>query len=99
MLSLFIILSWRSSIAGFLLFNQIGEQKFCQLLNLDVGTSLTFVLDNSGSMSDDIEAVKEETICIVDLHAGTCLAASKYVVSPFSDPGIPQDHWIYLSQP
>ena len=31
-------------------------------------------------MSDDIEAVKEETIRIVDLHAGTCLAASKYVM-------------------
>ncbi|XP_022108814.1 von Willebrand factor A domain-containing protein 7-like [Acanthaster planci] len=69
------------------LYGLIGERKFRRLLNLDVGTSLTFVIDVSGSMSDDIKAVKEETIRIVELHKETCLAASKYVVAPFNDPG------------
>ncbi|XP_022108810.1 von Willebrand factor A domain-containing protein 7-like isoform X2 [Acanthaster planci] len=69
------------------LYQHIGEQKFRQLLDLDKGTSLTFVIDVSGSMSDEINSVKEETIRLVRLHSETCLAASKYVVAPFSDPG------------
>ncbi|XP_038075974.1 von Willebrand factor A domain-containing protein 7-like [Patiria miniata] len=68
------------------LYRLIGEQKFRKLLNLDAGTSLTFVIDVSGSMSDDVAAVKEETIRLVGLHGETCLAASKYVVAPFNDP-------------
>ena len=69
------------------LYNLIGEQKFRKLLNLDVGTSLTFVIDTTGSMSDEIEAVREETIDIVNTNRGTCFAASKYVIVPFNDPG------------
>ncbi|XP_033629281.1 von Willebrand factor A domain-containing protein 7-like [Asterias rubens] len=68
------------------LYNLIGEQKFRKLLNLDVGTSLTFVIDTTGSMSDEIEAVREETIDIVNTNRGTCFAASKYVIVPFNDP-------------
>lgn len=69
------------------LYNLIGEQKFRKLLNLDVGTSLTFVIDTTGSMSDEIQAVKDQTIELVNTNSGTCLAAFKYVVVPFNDPG------------
>ncbi|XP_071789658.1 von Willebrand factor A domain-containing protein 7-like [Asterias amurensis] len=68
------------------LYNLIGEQKFRKLLNLDVGTSLAFVIDTTGSMSEEIAAVKEETIDIVNTNRGTCFAASNYVVVPFNDP-------------
>ena len=74
------------------LYALIGERKFRKLLNLDTGTSLTFVIDTTGSMSDEIQAVKEEAIRLVNIHRGTCLAASKYVVVPFNDPG-----WLLLS--
>ncbi|XP_071802034.1 von Willebrand factor A domain-containing protein 7-like isoform X1 [Asterias amurensis] len=68
------------------LYNLIGEQKFRKLLNLDVGTSLTFVIDTTGSMSDEIQAVKDQTIELINTNSGTCLAAFKYVVVPFNDP-------------
>ena len=69
------------------LYNLIGEQKFRKLLNLDVGTSLAFVIDTTGSMSEEIEAVKEAAIDITNTNRETCFAASNYVVVPFNDPG------------
>ncbi|XP_033643607.1 von Willebrand factor A domain-containing protein 7-like [Asterias rubens] len=69
------------------LFKIIGEEKFRKLLNLDVGTSLSFVVDTTASMTDEITAVKQQIIEIVETHAtGTCLAPSKYVIAPFNDP-------------
>ena len=70
------------------LYKLIGELKFRKLLNLDTGTSLTFVIDTTGSMRDEIDAVKQETIEVVKIHSGTCLAPSKYVIAPFNDPSM-----------
>ncbi|XP_033631343.1 von Willebrand factor A domain-containing protein 7-like [Asterias rubens] len=68
------------------LYNLIGEQTFRKLLNLDVGTSLAFVIDTTGSMSEEIEAVKEAAIDITNTNRETCFAVSNYVVVPFNDP-------------
>ena len=68
------------------LYNIIGEAKFRRLMNIQEGVSLAMVVDDTGSMTDEIEAVKQQTIDIVNDYRHSCIAPSNYVVSPFNDP-------------
>ncbi|XP_035690012.1 von Willebrand factor A domain-containing protein 7-like [Branchiostoma floridae] len=72
---------------GYGLLSQIGSDKFKQLLNLGSGNSLVFVIDISGSMSNDLTAVKRETVEIVNSNTGVT-APYNYILSTFSDPEI-----------
>ncbi|XP_066269076.1 von Willebrand factor A domain-containing protein 7-like isoform X2 [Branchiostoma lanceolatum] len=71
---------------GYGLLSQIGEDNFREVLNLGSGNSMVFVIDVSGSMGDDVEAVRRETVQIVQSTTGTANAPYNYILSTFSDP-------------
>ncbi|GAA6098474.1 von Willebrand factor A domain-containing protein 7-like [Tachysurus ichikawai] len=47
---------------------------------------LSFVVDTTGSMSDDIDEVKRVTLSIIDGKVGTASQPSEYILVPFNDP-------------
>lgn len=49
--------------------------------------SLCFVVDTTGSMSDDIASVKDTAFSIIDSKQGTEEMPWVYVLVPFNDPG------------
>lgn len=53
-----------------------------------VKTSLTFVLDVTGSMGDDIENVTIATKKIVNEAKDSQFVPEKYILVTFSDPGM-----------
>ena len=55
---------------------------------LGVGPTLSIAIDTTGSMGSIIEGVKQQAIQIVDARLGTDEEPSKYVLSPFNDPGV-----------
>lgn len=57
------------------------------MMGLFKGKPLCFVVDTTGSMGDDIAAVKQVTASIIDSKLGTSDEPSVYVLVPFSDPG------------
>ncbi|CAH1248685.1 VWA7 [Branchiostoma lanceolatum] len=71
---------------GYGLLSQIGEENFREVLNLGSGNSMVFVIDVSGSMGDDVVAVRRETVQIVQSTTGTANAPYNYILSTFSDP-------------
>ncbi|XP_053155316.1 von Willebrand factor A domain-containing protein 7-like [Hemicordylus capensis] len=73
--------------AGSGLLDQVGSNTFQKFFNLE-GYSLTFTIDTTGSMSNDIAQVK--TICIELLrkYAGSPDAPFEYILVPFNDPEV-----------
>ncbi|XP_054907451.1 von Willebrand factor A domain-containing protein 7-like [Poeciliopsis prolifica] len=63
-----------------------GDNAFLEMMGLFKGKPLCFVVDTTGSMGDDIAAVKEVTASIIDSKLGTPDEPSIYVLVPFSDP-------------
>ena len=53
-----------------------------------VKTSLTFVIDVTGSMGDDIEGVKIATAKIVKEAKDSEFVPNNYILVTFSDPGM-----------
>ena len=53
-----------------------------------VKTSLTFVIDVTGSMGDDIEGVKTATAKIVKEAKDSEFVPNNYILVTFSDPGL-----------
>ncbi|XP_077993878.1 von Willebrand factor A domain-containing protein 7-like [Glandiceps talaboti] len=66
----------------------VGDEVFMQFFNLQLNSSksLTFAIDTTGSMRDDIDAVKEEVNRIIDERVGTVNEPANYVLVPFNDP-------------
>ncbi|XP_013929502.1 PREDICTED: von Willebrand factor A domain-containing protein 7-like, partial [Thamnophis sirtalis] len=60
---------------------------FKKFLNLD-GYSLTFVVDTTGSMSDDINQVKTKCIELLRTYSGSPDAPFNYILVPFNDPNV-----------
>uniref|UniRef100_H2ZS06 Hemicentin-1-like von Willebrand factor A domain-containing protein n=1 Tax=Latimeria chalumnae TaxID=7897 RepID=H2ZS06_LATCH len=68
-------------------FRSLGEYSaFFRFLNIDPPSGLSFVIDTTGSMSDDIQATKERVFSIIDSKAGTPNEPSFYILVPFNDP-------------
>ena len=67
----------------------LGEDIFDTLFHIKVRQpiSLTFAIDYSGSMSDDIASVKESLIQLVTSIIGTTNEPADYVLALFNDPG------------
>jgi len=67
----------------------LGEEIFDKLFHIKVRQpiSLTFAIDYSGSMSDDIASVKEYLIQLVTSITGTTNEPADYVLTLFNDPG------------
>lgn len=51
-----------------------------------MGVTLSFAIDTTGSMEEEIAGVKEATINIITSTAGTVNQPILYVLSPFNDP-------------
>jgi Mg-chelatase subunit ChlD len=72
-------------------YDVIPDEAFAEFLGIPVGTgkTLCFVIDTTGSMSEEIAAVKQYTIRITQQasQASESRKPSDYVLSPFNDPG------------
>lgn len=60
---------------------------FYRLMGLSQSPVLCFVIDTTGSMSDDIDEAKRVSFEIIDRKRGTGEEPSGYILVPFNDPG------------
>ncbi|CAL1601722.1 unnamed protein product [Knipowitschia caucasica] len=65
----------------------VGDKDFLRLMGLSQSTVLCFVIDTTGSMSDDIAEAKRVSFEIIDRKRGTQQEPSAYILVPFNDPG------------
>jgi len=68
----------------------MGKDTFMWVYALNVRTSnrsLTFIIDVSGSMGDEINAVKKQCIELVTNVQNTVNEPDNYVLVTFNDPG------------
>jgi hypothetical protein len=63
---------------------EIGEKKFNEFLGVEDSKTLMFAIDDTGSMSNDIRAVKYIATAIVKTQAGK--KDVDYILSVFNDP-------------
>ncbi|KAK6469988.1 von Willebrand factor A domain-containing protein 7 isoform X1 [Huso huso] len=67
----------------------VGTQAFLsRLLNVGAETVLSFVIDTTGSMFDEISAARERAHSIILERRGTIHQPSQYVLVPFHDPDV-----------
>uniref|UniRef100_A0A8C5H930 von Willebrand factor A domain-containing protein 7-like n=1 Tax=Gouania willdenowi TaxID=441366 RepID=A0A8C5H930_GOUWI len=64
----------------------VGDKTFLQFMGVSQSSALSFVIDTTGSMADDIAAVKETSFSIIDSRRGTAEEPSVYILVPFHDP-------------
>ena len=57
-------------------------------MGLSQASVLCFVIDTTGSMSDDIAEAKRVSFSIIDSKRGTQEEPSAYILVPFNDPGL-----------
>uniref|UniRef100_UPI00398F7363 von Willebrand factor A domain-containing protein 7-like n=1 Tax=Pristiophorus japonicus TaxID=55135 RepID=UPI00398F7363 len=67
--------------------NTVGDEAFLKFLHVNTPTGLSFVVDTTGSMANDIEAAKQRTINIVTNRRRSNDVPSFYILVPFNDPG------------
>ncbi|XP_051801333.1 von Willebrand factor A domain-containing protein 7-like [Acanthochromis polyacanthus] len=65
----------------------VGDKNFLRLMGLSQSTVLCFVIDTTGSMSDDIAEAKRVSFEIIDSKRGTEQEPAAYILVPFNDPG------------
>ena len=67
----------------------LGEELFDSLFHVKVkaNISLAIAIDYTNSMTDDIDAVKENVIKLLTDTAGSTNEPADYVLSLFHDPG------------
>ncbi|XP_077380532.1 von Willebrand factor A domain-containing protein 7-like [Festucalex cinctus] len=65
----------------------VGDKNFLRLMGLSPSSALCFVIDTTGSMSDDIAEAKRVSFNIIDSKRGTQQEPSAYILVPFNDPG------------
>ncbi|XP_055060960.2 von Willebrand factor A domain-containing protein 7-like isoform X1 [Misgurnus anguillicaudatus] len=63
-----------------------GNQAFLQLVGMNKTSVLAFVIDTTGSMSDDIEEAKRVSFNIIDSRIESAEKPSEYILVPFNDP-------------
>uniref|UniRef100_A0AAQ4RG57 von Willebrand factor A domain containing 11 n=5 Tax=Gasterosteus aculeatus TaxID=69293 RepID=A0AAQ4RG57_GASAC len=64
-----------------------GDNNFLRMMGIARSSVVCFVIDTTGSMSDDIEAAREAVYEIIDSKKGTQDEPSEYILVPFNDPG------------
>ncbi|EPY85391.1 protein G7c-like protein [Camelus ferus] len=96
-----------ASIQAFsLLRSRLGDRGFSRLLDITPASSLSFVLDTTGSMGEEINAAKIQARRIVEQRLGSPMEPSHYVLVPFHDPGFgpvfttsdPDSFWKQLNE-
>ncbi|KAL1771848.1 von Willebrand factor A domain-containing protein 7 isoform X1 [Sigmodon hispidus] len=70
-----------------LLRSRLGDRGFSRLLDITPASSLSFVLDTTGSMGEEINAAKIQARHIVEQRRGSPMEPISYVLVPFHDPG------------
>ncbi|KAM8779762.1 von Willebrand factor A domain-containing protein 7 isoform 2-T2 [Rhynchonycteris naso] len=70
-----------------LLRSRLGDGGFSRLLDISPAASLSFVLDTTGSMGEEISAAKIQARRIVEQRRGGPMEPAHYVLVPFHDPG------------
>ncbi|KAG5284545.1 hypothetical protein AALO_G00027850 [Alosa alosa] len=64
-----------------------GDADFLRLMRMSqTSIAMCFVIDTTGSMSDDISFVRQTTATIIDSKRGTPDEPSDYYLVPFNDP-------------
>lgn len=63
--------------------HQVGSSTFDSFMAVQGDVSLMFVIDDTGSMGDDIQATRNIAIDIIDYERQ---APVEYILSPFNDP-------------
>lgn len=58
-----------------------------RLLDISPASSLSFVLDTTGSMGEEISAAKIQARHIVEQRRGSPMEPAHYILVPFHDPG------------
>ncbi|XP_034379649.1 von Willebrand factor A domain-containing protein 7 isoform X1 [Arvicanthis niloticus] len=77
-----------ASIEAFsLLRSRLGDRGFSRLLDITPASSLSFVLDTTGSMGEEINAAKIQARQIVEQRQGSPMEPVFYILVPFHDPG------------
>ncbi|XP_016070792.1 PREDICTED: von Willebrand factor A domain-containing protein 7 [Miniopterus natalensis] len=96
-----------ASIQAFgLLRSRLGDGGFSRLLDITPASSLSFVLDTTGSMGEEINAAKIQARHIVEQRRGGPMEPVHYVLVPFHDPGFgpvfttsdPDSFWQQLNE-
>uniref|UniRef100_A0A8C9RCE8 von Willebrand factor A domain-containing protein 7-like n=1 Tax=Scleropages formosus TaxID=113540 RepID=A0A8C9RCE8_SCLFO len=64
----------------------VGDVNFLRFMGISSSSVLCFVIDTTGSMSDDIEEAKRVSFSIIDSRRGTPEEPSAYILVPFNDP-------------
>nr|XP_033771112.1 von Willebrand factor A domain-containing protein 7 isoform X2 [Geotrypetes seraphini] len=64
----------------------LGDKHFIRLLGLGSGSGLSFVIDTTGSMGEEITAAKLQTRSIIDQRRNTPEEPDFYILVPFHDP-------------
>lgn len=59
-----------------------------RMMGIARSSVVCFVIDTTGSMSDDIDAVKKLIHKLIDDKRGTQDEPSEYILVPFNDPGM-----------
>ncbi|XP_006772921.2 PREDICTED: von Willebrand factor A domain-containing protein 7 [Myotis davidii] len=89
-----------------LLRSRLGDRGFSRLLDITPASSLSFVLDTTGSMGEEITAAKIQARHIAEQRRGGPMEPAHYVLVPFHDPGFgpvfttsdPDSFWQQLNE-
>ncbi|XP_071754168.1 von Willebrand factor A domain-containing protein 7 [Centroberyx gerrardi] len=63
-----------------------GDNDFLRMMGIARSSVLCFVIDTTGSMSDDIDEARSVVYEIIDSKKGTQDEPSEYILVPFNDP-------------
>ncbi|KAB5581480.1 hypothetical protein PHYPO_G00176230 [Pangasianodon hypophthalmus] len=64
----------------------VGNKNYLRMMGIARTAVLCFVIDTTGSMSDDIAEAKRVAYQIIDTKKGTKDEPSEYILVPFNDP-------------
>lgn len=64
-----------------------------RMMGIARSSVVCFVIDTTGSMSDDIEEARSVVYDLIDSKKGTQDEPSEYILVPFNDPG--KSRYIY----
>ncbi|XP_043939218.1 von Willebrand factor A domain-containing protein 7 isoform X2 [Protopterus annectens] len=64
----------------------VSNKLFMRLFNIGSGAGLSFVIDTTGSMFEEIQAAKERAHDIIEKRHGTLDEPEYYLLVPFHDP-------------
>ncbi|KAM3623176.1 uncharacterized protein V6R79_007988 [Siganus canaliculatus] len=64
----------------------VGDNEFLRMVGIARSSVVCFVVDTTGSMSDDIATAKDVINNLIDRSIGTQNEPSEYILVPFNDP-------------